>query len=61
MTYILCTVVGAVLTTLTLILTWEYSQYDFGIMLWIGMYTLGVYTLSYGVNKLKYYVWRVKR
>lgn len=56
MTYILLTILGSVVTTLTLLFTYEYAGYDPMILVWITIYTIGLYVLSYGINRIKLYM-----
>ena len=51
MTYILCIIVGTLLTTLSLIGTYEFVEYDIAIMIWLAAYTVGLITTMYGVSQ----------
>jgi hypothetical protein len=49
MTYIFCIIIGTVLTTLSIIGTYEFVGYDIAIMIWFAAYTVGLVTAMYGV------------
>jgi len=53
MIYILCIITGTLLTTLAVIGTYEFVDYDLYIVLWLAIYTIGIYTMMYGVQKTR--------
>ena len=53
MTYILCIIIGTILTTLSLIGTYEFVGYDMAIVIWFAAYTVGLVTAMYGVSNTR--------
>ena len=62
MIYILSTIIGTLLTAIALYGTYEFVEYDLFIMIWIAVYTFGIYVTMYGVNNTKerFYITRRK-
>lgn len=53
MTYIFCIIIGTLLTTLSIIGTYEFVGYDIAIMIWFAAYTVGLVTAMYGVSQTR--------
>lgn len=62
MIYILSTILGTLLTTIALYGTYSFVEMDLFIMVWLAIYTLGIYVTMYGVNNIlkRFYILRQK-
>ena len=56
MTYILCTILGSIVTALSILFTYQFTDNDPAILIWLGIYTIGLIALVYGVSYIRLYL-----
>ena len=56
MTYIICIVLGSIVTALSVLFTFQFTDNDPAILIWLGIYTIGLMTLVYGVSYIRLYL-----
>lgn len=56
MIYVTCTVLGSVVTALSILFTFQFTDNDPAILIWLGIYTTGLMTIVYGISKIRLYL-----
>ena len=56
MTYIICIVLGSIITALSVLFTYQFTDNDPAILMWLAIYTIGLMTLVYGVSYIRLYL-----